>query len=143
MTMPKNMDTSCPPYIRATRTWLQVSRRQYCSPLLGNLASHSLRSLAGGLSTKTAANVKEGKGRFNDTFFAGIYKEKYVKSTYVNALAKWEAVAEAEGVTRAGLAYRWVAFDPLLKKESGDGIIIGSRSNDQLENRSSASRRVS
>lgn len=97
------------------------------------IAFYAYSPLAGGFLTKTAADIEAGKGRFNDTFIAGMYKEMYVKSTYVNALAKWEAVAEAEGVTRAELAYRWVAFNPLLKKESGDGIVIGARSNEQLE----------
>jgi aflatoxin B1 aldehyde reductase len=97
------------------------------------MAFYAYSPLAGGFLTKTAGDIKEGKGRFNDAFFGGMYKDMYVKSTYVDALAKWGAVAEAEGVSRAELACRWVAFNPLLSKENGDGIIIGARNNEQLE----------
>lgn len=97
------------------------------------IAFYAYSPLAGGFLTKTAADIKEGKGRFNDKVVDGLYKKLYVKPTYVDALAKWEAVAIAEGVTRAELANRWVAFNPLLKKGKGDGIIIGVSSNEQLE----------
>jgi len=97
------------------------------------IAFYAYSPLAGGFLTKTAADIKEGKGRFNDTVLQGVYKALYVKPAYIDALAKWEAAAAAESVTRAELATRWVAFNPLLKKERGDGIIIGVSSNEQLE----------
>lgn len=97
------------------------------------IAFYAYSPLAGGFLTKTAEDIKQGKGRFNDNFIGGMYKSMYCKSTYVNALAKWGAVAEAEGVTRAELAYRWVVFNPLLSKANGDGIVLGASSNEQLE----------
>ena len=54
-----------------------------------------------------------------------MYRKMYMKPAYLDALEKWEAIAKEEGVARAELAYRWVTYNCPLKKEHGDGIIIG------------------
>ncbi|KEF56650.1 uncharacterized protein A1O9_06839 [Exophiala aquamarina CBS 119918] len=94
---------------------------------------YAYSSLAGCFLTKTAADIKQGKGRLNNQVIDVLCKEPYAKPTYVDALEKWEAAAAAEGVTQAVLANQWVVFNPLLKKERGDGIVIGVSNNEQLE----------
>lgn len=57
----------------------------------------------------------------------------YNKPSYLDALAKWEAIAKREGCPRAELAYRWVRFNSPLSREHGDAIIVGASSVQQLE----------
>lgn len=52
---------------------------------------------------------------------------------FLEILAKWNAVAEGEGVSGAELAYRWVAYHSVLNQENGDALIIGASSPEQLE----------
>jgi aryl-alcohol dehydrogenase-like predicted oxidoreductase len=72
-------------------------------------------------------------GRFAPDALNGMYREMYMKPSYLEALSKWEAIANEEGVTRAELAYRWVTYNSPLKKEQGDAIIVGASSTEQLE----------
>ncbi|KAK4939964.1 hypothetical protein LTR10_019816 [Elasticomyces elasticus] len=87
--------------------------------------------LAGGFLTKTAEQIKEGAGRFGEQKNGGMYRKMYMKESYLAALAKWEDIASEEGVSRAELAYRWVAYNSPLK--DGDGLIIGASRTEQLE----------
>lgn len=57
----------------------------------------------------------------------------YNKPSYLEALAQWESIAKDEGISRAELAYRWVTYNSPLDREHGDGIIIGARNLEQLE----------
>ncbi|KAI0125488.1 putative aldehyde reductase [Xylariales sp. AK1849] len=52
---------------------------------------------------------------------------------FSEVLAKWNAVADGEGVSGAELAYRWVAYHSALNRENGDALIIGASSPEQLE----------
>lgn len=97
------------------------------------IAFYAYSPLAGGFLTKTAQQISEGAGRFNDQTIGGMYKAMYAKPSFISVLAKWEKLAAEEGVSRAELAYRWVAHNSPLKREYGDGIIIGSGKNEQLE----------
>lgn len=63
----------------------------------------------------------------------GIYHKLYVKDGYLDALAEWERIANEEGVSKAELAYRWVAFNSPLKPEYGDGFVLGASSLEQLD----------
>lgn len=51
----------------------------------------------------------------------------------MQALAKWQEIAEEAGTSKAALAYRWVTYNSILKPEYGDGIIIGASKVQQLE----------
>ena len=51
----------------------------------------------------------------------------------MKALTEWEAVAKEAGVSKAALAYRWVAHNSILSAELGDGIIVGATAPQQLE----------
>jgi aflatoxin B1 aldehyde reductase len=48
------------------------------------------------------------------------------------ALVKWNEIAEKEGVTKAELAYRWVAYHSVLQGDE-DGVIFGASKVSQAE----------
>lgn len=98
-----------------------------------NISFYAYSPLAGGFLTKTPEQIKEGAGRFSEQALGGMYRSMYNKESYLKALGQWEEVANEEGVSRAELAYRWVAYNSPLKKEQGDGIIIGASRHEQLE----------
>ena len=98
-----------------------------------NIAFYAYSPLAGGFLTKTAQQVKDGAGRFGKEALGGMYRDMYAKESFLDALAKWEAIANEEGTSRADMAYRWVAYNSPLKKEHGDGIIVGASRTEQLE----------
>lgn len=96
------------------------------------LAFYAYSPLAGGFLTKTPADLDAGAGRFNDVAVGGMYKRLYDKPALRAALSEWNAVAEAEGVSKAELAYRWVGYNSLLKPELGDAVIFGASSLKQV-----------
>ncbi len=62
-----------------------------------------------------------------------MYKSMYGKESLIQALEEWELIAQDANITKAALAYRWIAFHSVLKKENGDAIIIGASKISQLE----------
>lgn len=62
-----------------------------------------------------------------------MYAGMYNKPSYLKALSKWEEISKEEGIPRAELAYRWVTYNSPLSSEHGDGIIIGARDLEQLQ----------
>lgn len=98
-----------------------------------NMAFYAYSPMAGGFLTKTAQQIKDGAGRFSEQALGGMYRDMYMKESFLNALAKWEVIANEEGCSRAELAYRWVAYNSPLKKSHGDAIIVGASSKQQLE----------
>ncbi|KNG46135.1 Aldo/keto reductase [Stemphylium lycopersici] len=88
--------------------------------------------LAGGFLTKTAADLDAGAGRFNEQVIGGLYSKLYDNETMRKALIKWNEVAEKEGVSKAELAYRWVAYHSALEGDE-DGVIFGASKLTQVE----------
>lgn len=88
--------------------------------------------LAGGFLTKTAADLDAGVGRFNEKVIGGMYKKLYDKPSLRNALITWNQLAEQEGVSKAELAYRWVAYHSALTGDE-DGVIFGASSVKQVD----------
>lgn len=62
-----------------------------------------------------------------------MYGSMYGKPSYLDALEKWETIAAEEGIGRAELAYRWVAWNCPLKREFGDKIIYSGSSYKQAK----------
>lgn len=99
-----------------------------------NMSFYAYSPLAGGFLAKSKSDIEEGKGRFDQSTFLGkMYGKLYSRPTFLEALGEWEDIAREEGCTRAELAYRWVAFNSPLKREFGDGIVVGARDVGQLE----------
>lgn len=92
---------------------------------------------AGGFLTKTRKAIAEDTvdGRFDansDHPVIKLYRGFYLKPAMLEGLAKWEELAELEGVSQAELAYRWVAYHSKLEASRGDTIILGASKIEQL-----------
>ncbi|KAJ4293358.1 hypothetical protein N0V90_008640 [Kalmusia sp. IMI 367209] len=98
-----------------------------------NFAFYAYSPLAGGFLTKTPADLDAGAGRFNPRAIGGMYTKLYDKPSLRAALGEWNAIAEAEGVSKAELAYRWVGYNSALKAELGDAVIFGASKISQTE----------
>jgi aflatoxin B1 aldehyde reductase len=88
--------------------------------------------LAGGFLTKTAADLDAGAGRFNEQAIGGLYSKLYDNDTMRQALLDWNKIAEKEGVSKAELAYRWVAYHSVLQGDE-DGVIFGASNTNQVD----------
>lgn len=99
------------------------------------ISFYAYSPVAGGFLTKTRRQVEEGHGRFKagNHAVSDLYIKMFHKPSYLDALDEWGRIAEEEGVSRAGLAYRWIKYHSALKGETGDGVIIGASSVEQLE----------
>lgn len=97
------------------------------------IAFYAYSPLAGGFLTKTPEDLDAGAGRFNMNAIGGMYKLMYDKPSLRESLGEWNAVAEAEGISKAELAYRWVGYNSALKAELGDAVIFGASSIAQIE----------
>lgn len=98
-----------------------------------NIAFYAYSPLAGGFLTKTPADLDAGAGRFNQQAIGGMYSRLYDKPSLRAALGEWNAIAEAEGVSKAELAYRWVGYNSVLKADLGDAVIFGASKISQIE----------
>lgn len=97
-----------------------------------NMVFYAYSPLAGGFLTKTSADLDAGAGRFNKDALGGMYSGMYDKPSLREGLKTWNQIAEKEGVSKAELAYRWVAHHSALTEE-GDGVIFGASKLSQIE----------
>lgn len=98
-----------------------------------NMSFYAYSPLAGGFLTKTPADIDAGAGRFNTETLNGVYKAMYDKPRLRDSLLLWNEVAEKEGVAKAELAYRWVAYHSVLDESKGDAVIFGASKLAQVE----------
>jgi aflatoxin B1 aldehyde reductase len=90
--------------------------------------------IAGGFLAKTREQVEGGHGRFDPKSALGeMYGALYKKSSLLDALDVWGKIAGDFGVSKAELAYRWVAYHSALSGEKGDGVIFGAHKLDQVK----------
>jgi len=90
--------------------------------------------LAGGLFSGKITSVDQlpDEGRFSgDSAGAQMYRERYVKDAYINALKDVKAVADKHGLRLTEVALRWCQHHSLLLPT--DGVILGASSAEQLE----------
>lgn len=98
------------------------------------MSFYAYSPIAGGFLTKTKSDIEAGAGRFDPKQGLGeIYHGMYARDSLLEALEKWQHIAEEEGVSKAELAYRWVTFNSPLKREYGDAVIVGARTMDQAK----------
>lgn len=98
------------------------------------IAFYAYSPLAGGFLTKTKQQLLDGAGRFDEKSpLAFMYRTLYYKPSFLDALEKWEAIAEEAGTSKADLANRWVTFNSALRPQQGDAIIIGANTLERLE----------
>ncbi|KAL2128138.1 hypothetical protein VTI74DRAFT_9619 [Chaetomium olivicolor] len=97
------------------------------------MAFYAYSPIAGGFLSKSKKGLTDVEGRFGqDTSLARLYNGMYNRPSFVAALGVWEKIAQAEGVSRAELAYRWVVHHSKLRRDLGDAVIVGARTHEQL-----------
>ncbi|KGO77324.1 Aldo/keto reductase [Penicillium italicum] len=99
-----------------------------------NISFYAYSPIAGGFLTKDVATlVSGGEGRWDpNSALGGIYNALFNKPDMLKGLEQWENISKESGISKAELAYRWVAHNSALKEELGDGLVIGSRNVEQL-----------
>jgi aflatoxin B1 aldehyde reductase len=74
----------------------------------------------------TKENSLEAGLRFDPSRCQGkMYRQRYWNDAYFDALDILRPTAERHGLTEAECALRWMTHHTQLKREFGDGIIIG------------------
>ncbi|KAF2177772.1 aldehyde reductase [Zopfia rhizophila CBS 207.26] len=94
-----------------------------------NIAFYAYSPLAGGFLTKTREMLVNGlaEGRWHPSTDLGkLYGSLYNKPNYLDALDQWGQIAEQERISKAELAYRWVAFNSHVQADLGDAVIFGA-----------------
>lgn len=90
--------------------------------------------MAGGFLAKTPEYIRQGKGNWDpNTVFGKLFLDLYDKPSYMNLLHEFGSISETTGISRAGLAYRWVRYHSKLESDLGDEMILGSVTAEQLE----------
>ena len=101
-----------------------------------NISFYAYSPIAGGFLVKNSTQLRSSdvEGRFGGkTALKDMYTSMYGKESLYQALDEWGDIAKDAGITKAALAYRWITYHSALKKEHGDGVIIGSSKLSQLE----------
>lgn len=98
------------------------------------ISFYAYSPIAGGFLTKTKSQITEGNaGRFSHGHaFSKMYHGLYNKESYLHALDIWDSAANEINVSKAELAYRWVAFNSPLNAKHGDAIIFGASKLEQV-----------
>lgn len=101
------------------------------------MAFYNYNPLAGGYLTsryhRDTDNVESGS-RFDPQKWQGkMYRARYWNDAYFDALDLLRPVAKKHGLTEAECALRWMNHHSLLKRQYGDGIIIGASSTGHME----------
>ncbi|KAL0947126.1 hypothetical protein HGRIS_013258 [Hohenbuehelia grisea] len=95
------------------------------NPLAGGLLTGQHKSLDGDVEhgSRFDANTMQGKS----------YRQRYWNQLHFEALAAIGKVADAHSLTMTEVALRWVSHHSLMKRESGDSVIIGASSLKHIE----------
>ncbi|KAL2784214.1 NADP-dependent oxidoreductase domain-containing protein [Aspergillus keveii] len=98
-----------------------------------NIAFYAYSPIAGGFLTKDVSSlVSGGEGRWDPkTPTGGLFNALYTKPAMLKGLKLWGEIAAEAGISKAELAYRWVAYHSILKE--GDGLIFGARNGKQIQ----------
>jgi aflatoxin B1 aldehyde reductase len=101
-----------------------------------NMSFYAYSPVAGGFLTQDASKIRarDLQGRFNGKSGIGdMYVKLYGGESMNKALDMWAELATDAGISKAALAYRWIAHHSALKNGHGDQIIIGASKPSQLE----------
>ena len=86
---------------------------------------HAYNPLCGGLLTGRYERFEDAPADGRFTHRPG-YRNRYWKKSYFDAVELVKNAARKEGMTPVEAAYRWMAYHSMLRRERGDGIIIGA-----------------
>ncbi|KAH8596212.1 NADP-dependent oxidoreductase domain-containing protein [Bisporella sp. PMI_857] len=100
-------------------------------PKLGELgfSIQAYSPLAMGFLSKTPAQIENAtSGRWDPATPLGrMHRFMFCKPAYIKMLDEWGKLAEKSGVSKAGLAYRWVRYHSFLDGAKGDEMIVGAK----------------
>lgn len=75
--------------------------------------------MAGGLN-KTPQHIEQGLGNWNpESVMRKIFRNLYYKPCYLKMLEEFGKLSGESGISRVGLAYRWVRYHSELKGNRG------------------------
>ena len=96
------------------------------------MSFYAFNPLAGGMLTGKHLHFEDSPepGRFKRL---KSYRDRYWKKSYFEAVDMIREACEKENIPMAEAAYRWLAYDSLLKENKGDAIIIGASKISQME----------
>jgi aflatoxin B1 aldehyde reductase len=128
--LPTIYQASYSPAVRRNETLLFPTLRE-----LG-ISIQAYSPMAGGFLSRTASELTSPAkgGKWDPEMPVGkFYRTLFFKPSYLTFLEEWEKLVDESGVSRVGLAYRWVRYHSVLKGELGDEMIIGASSAKQFE----------
>jgi aryl-alcohol dehydrogenase-like predicted oxidoreductase len=97
------------------------------------MSFYAYSPLAGGFLAKKQDAILRAEGRWNpETRVGAMYQKMYNRPQLLEALGDWAGIADEAGLTKAALAYRWIAYHSHLDAGRGDAIIVGASRPDQL-----------
>ncbi|KAI4870339.1 NADP-dependent oxidoreductase domain-containing protein [Hypoxylon rubiginosum] len=101
------------------------------------LSFYCFNPLAAGLLTsrytRETTEVEKGSRFDQNNALGKHHADRYFHSLYFDALDILRPIAKKHGLTEVECALRWMSYHSRLKKENGDGIVIGASSLAQLE----------
>lgn len=98
------------------------------------IAIQTYSPMAGGFLAKTPEYIEQGKGNWDpNTPFGKVFRDLYLKPSYMNLLREFDTISRKSGISRSGLAHRWVRYHSALVPELGDEMLLGSVTAEQLE----------
>ncbi|KAH8684376.1 NADP-dependent oxidoreductase domain-containing protein [Tricladium varicosporioides] len=127
--LPTVYQASYSPAVRGIETALVPTLRE-----LG-ISIQAYSPLASGFLSKTVEQIENGHGteRWDpNSVYGMISRHLFYKPSYMKMLTEYGKLSEESGVSRAGLAYRWVRYHSALRGELGDEMIIGANSAKQF-----------
>jgi aflatoxin B1 aldehyde reductase len=90
--------------------------------------------MAAGFLAKTPEYIQKGLGSWNpNESYGKLLHLMFGKPSYMQMLAEFGKLSEDSGISRAGLAYRWVRHHSALDASLGDEMIIGAANAQQVE----------
>ena len=90
--------------------------------------------LAGGFLCKSVTQMEEAVGRWSTANPPdALYLQYYRQSTYMHALAIWNAIADDAGILKSHLACRWMMWHSPLDAGLGDAFVLGASKLHQVE----------
>ncbi|KAJ6263979.1 Aflatoxin B1 aldehyde reductase member [Drechslerella dactyloides] len=100
------------------------------------LSFYQFNPLAGGFISDRLQRGQtdfEASSRFHPDHKVQVYRERYWKDEYFDALEILRAAVKKHGMGEAEAALRWAVHHSALSEEHGDAIIVGASSAKQLE----------
>ena len=98
------------------------------------VALQAYSPMAAGLLAKSPAYIEQGKGSWDPNTSSGqLYRDMYYKPSYMTMLQELEKISIMSGISRSGLAYRWIRYHSVLQGKLGDEMIIGAANAEQLQ----------